>query len=210
MNELSISQFKLSAIISIIAGAAIIALSLIIGKSELFLFLNADLGRTADWSFEYATYLGDGAIWVPIVLLILWKRRKYLVLILSSICISTLLAQLIKNYVFPAEPRPTNLIEDNSLIHTVSGVELHTIYSFPSGHTTTAFSIFLLAALFIPKPWIIPIGFMYGLVVGYSRVYLAQHFPLDVGAGMIVGTISVWLSMQLQTTYEKSLKEITS
>jgi membrane-associated phospholipid phosphatase len=143
-------------------------------------------------------------------MLTIWMRRKYLILVLSTISISTLLAQMIKNYLFPAEPRPTNLIENQSIIHTVPGVELHTIYSFPSGHTTTAFSIFLLAALFIPKRWIIPLGLLYGLIVGYSRIYLAQHFPLDVGAGMILGTISVWLSMQLQKLYEKSLKEIAS
>ncbi len=208
MNELTSKQFKLGAYISLILGTVLIALSLLLGKSTLFLFFNGDMGSIGDFFFEYVTYLGDGAIWVPIVLFTIWKNRKYLVLIFSTICISTLFTQFIKNYVFPAEPRPTFLIDDTSLIHTVPGVELHTIYSFPSGHTTTAFSVFLLAALLIPKPWIIPIGFAYGLIVGYSRIYLAQHFPLDVGAGMIFGTISVWLSIQVQRIYFKSLKEI--
>jgi membrane-associated phospholipid phosphatase len=210
MKELSNQQFKQASIISVVTGTLLILLSLLVGKAELFLFFNTDLGNFGDGFFKYLTYLGDGAIWVPIVLFIIWKQRNQLVLVLSTISASTLFAQMIKNYVFPAEPRPTNLIDNKSLIHTVTGVELHTIYSFPSGHTTTAFSIFILAALLIPRRWIIPIGFIYGLLVGYSRIYLAQHFPLDVGAGMILGTISVWISVQVQKTYQKSLQEIAN
>jgi len=130
------------------------------------------------------------------------------VLLMCTISISTILAQGIKNYVFTAEPRPTTLITNRSLIHTVPGVELHGFYSFPSGHTTTATCIFLLACLLVPKKWIIPVGFIYAILVGYSRVYLAQHFPLDVGGGFLVGSLSVWLSVYLQNSYDQRLKQL--
>jgi len=55
-----------------------------------------------------------------------------------------------------------------------------------------------MACLLIPARWILPIGFVYMLIVGYSRIYLAQHFPLDVGAGMIAGLLSVYFALRLQ------------
>jgi membrane-associated phospholipid phosphatase len=208
MKQLDTNYLKTGSLISIAAGILLITLSLVIGKVPVFLFFNLDLGGFADVFFEYLTYLGDGLIWIPIALFFIWKKRQHLVLLLSSISLSTLLAQGIKNYVFTAEPRPTTLITNRSLIHTVPGVELHGFYSFPSGHTTTATCLFLLACLFIPKKWILPIGFIYVLLVGYSRVYLAQHFPLDVGGGLLVGTVSVWISVYLQSIYDQSLKQL--
>ncbi|HQR93213.1 MAG: hypothetical protein B7Y15_07875 [Bacteroidetes bacterium 24-39-8] len=208
MKHLATKYLKTGSLISIMAGILLITLSLVIGKVPVFLFFNLDLGGFADVFFEYSTYLGDGLIWIPITLFFIWKQRQYLVLLISTISTSTLLAQGIKNYVFTAEPRPTTLIADRSLIHTVPGVELHGFYSFPSGHTTTATCIFLLACLLVPKKWITPIGFTYALLVGYSRVYLAQHFPLDVGGGLLVGSISVWLSVYLQRIYNQSLKQL--
>jgi membrane-associated phospholipid phosphatase len=208
MKQLETTNLKTGSLISLMAGILLIAVSLVIGKIPVFLFFNLDLGGFADLFFEYLTYLGDGLIWIPIALLFIWKQKQHLVLLISTISVSTILAQGIKNYVFTAEPRPTTLITDRLLIHTVSGVELHGFYSFPSGHTTTATCIFLLACLLIPKKWIILVGFIYALLVGYSRVYLAQHFPLDVGGGFLVGSLSVWLSVYLQNSYDQSIKQL--
>ena len=64
-------------------------------------------------------------------------------------------------------------------------------HSFPSGHTGTAFCILLIVVMFA-KSWLTCWGmFLYAMLVGYSRVYLAQHFPLDVGASMLIALISV-------------------
>lgn len=208
MKNLSTNYLKTGTMVSILVGILLVASSLLLGKIPVFLFFNLDLGKFTDAFFEYYTYLGDGLIWIPITLFFIWKKRQQLVLLLSTISISTLLAQGIKNFVFTAEPRPTTLITDRSLIHTVEGVDLHGFYSFPSGHTTTACCIFLLACLLVPKKWVIPIGLTYALLVGYSRVYLAQHFPLDVGGGFLVGSLSIWLSVYLQTLYNQSLKEL--
>jgi membrane-associated phospholipid phosphatase len=102
----------------------------------------------------------------------------------------------------PAEPRPTVAITGYP-IHTVRGVELHTAYSFPSGHTATAFTIFLLACILLNKRWVLAVGFTYALLVAYSRVYLAQHFPLDLGGGMIAAVFAVLLSILVQRSWEK-------
>jgi membrane-associated phospholipid phosphatase len=197
-REISIKNFRTGAIITAASGFVLIALSYFIGKPEFFLLLNGDLGKIVDKAFTYITYLGDGVIWIPIAAYILLMRKKYTVLLLGSILYSTIFAQIPKHFFFNGTPRPSKLITDWSIIHIVPGVNLNSVDSFPSGHTTTASSIYLLFCLLVPQKWILPVGCTYLYLVGYSRIYLAQHFPLDVGAGMIGGIISVYFSLRLQ------------
>ena len=195
--------FITACILTLAVGLYLIIDSWIVGKNELFLMMNADFGKTADLIFSYWTNLGDGVIWVAVAVLFFIYKRNKLPLLIAAILVSTLITQLTKNYIFTAEPRPTAAIADLSRIHTVPGVELHTAYSFPSGHTATAFTIYLLACLFIRRRWIIPVGFLCAIMVGYSRIYLAQHFPLDVGGGMIASLITIFISLLIQKQWEK-------
>ncbi|MFX7140900.1 phosphatase PAP2 family protein, partial [Acinetobacter baumannii] len=73
--------------------------------------------------------------------------------------------------------------------------------SFPSGHTTTAFSVYLLLLVLTDSAVLLVVGPILAAMAGYSRIYLAQHFPLDVGAGMITAVISVLLSRYIQRKF---------
>lgn len=190
-------------IITAITGLYLLVTSFVIGRNDFFLLLNNDLGKAADIFFAFWTNLGDGVIWVIVAGLVLKYRKKQFPLLIATIVISTLITQLTKIYVIPAEPRPTVAIKDINLIHTVADVELHTAYSFPSGHTAAAFCIFFIGCLLIDKRWVVPVGFAYALLVGYSRIYLAQHFPLDVGAGMFVAIVTILLSILIQQKWER-------
>ncbi len=208
MDKTNQSYFLKSTIISTILGLMLILLSFSIGKNQLFLFLNGNGGFLGDLFFTYCTYLGDGIMWVPVVLLFIFFRKKLLPLVFCAIIFSTLLVQVSKNVVFANEARPTNAIQEMNLIHTVKGVELHSNNSFPSGHTTTVFCIYLLGCLVIGGNTMLIIGLILALLTGYSRIYLAQHFPLDVGAGMITAVISIYISLWIQQLFNK--KQIKS
>ncbi|MEN9686747.1 MAG: hypothetical protein RLZZ28_2533 [Bacteroidota bacterium] len=197
-------SYKPGLLLTLFTGVLLILFSLLMGRDSVFLFFNHDLGKPADYFFSFWTNMGDGAIWVLVAVLVWVYSRKHFPLLLSSIILSTLITQLAKNFIFPGVLRPTAAIKDVHLIHTVPGVELLTSFSFPSGHTAAAFTIFLLGAVLIPKKWILPIGFLYALLVGYSRVYLAEHYPLDVGGGMITAIITLYLSLQIQFKFEKN------
>lgn len=191
-------MFRKGAVLTAVTGITLLLFSACLGNQAVFLVLNTNLGTAADFFFHYLTYLGDGFVWVPLFVWFLFYRRKLLPLLISTILLSTLITQGIKNFVFPGQPRPTKAISDLSLIHTVPGVELHTINSFPSGHTTTIFSIFLLICLLTPRRNIIYPAFILAILVAYSRIYLAQHFPADLGGGMLAAVISVWVSLLIQ------------
>ncbi len=64
-------------------------------------------------------------------------------------------------------------------------------FSFPSGHTTAAFT----CAIALSLTWsglamfVVPLAF----VVGWSRIYLGFHYPADVAAGAIIGSLTTWV-----------------
>lgn len=200
MHSLNKKKFIAAITVSLLLAVILLAFSYIIGKQQFFLELNTDLGIFADNFFAVYTYAGDGLMWIPVLLVTIFilKRKDCIPLLVSAFILSTLFIQGIKNFVLPAEPRPIKTILETSLIHTVQGVEVHTIGSFPSGHTATAFSIYLLFCLLINKRWWLIAGFIYAGMVGYSRIYLAQHFPTDIAGGIITAVISVWLSLKIQ------------
>lgn len=132
--------------------------------------------------------------------------------VLVAILISTLLTQFLKMVIFPEELRPITLLSENFPIHLIEGVKMKRLHSFPSGHSTTAFTIALILAHMINKrSWSIILPSL-ALMAAYSRVYLAQHFLTDVLAGICLGIISALLSLMifrslLKTIYKKSVLE---
>jgi membrane-associated phospholipid phosphatase len=199
----NLTAYSKAVFLTVTSGTILIVLSLLGGKEDLFLLLNLNLGVIADVFFHYITYLGDGIMWAPLTILVFIYRRKFLPLALAAIIISTLIVQTSKHYIFNKEVRPTNNISINkTAIHTVEGVELHGNNSFPSGHNTTIFSIYLIACLLINKRYFWLAGFFIALITGYSRIYLAQHYPLDAGAGMIAAVITLYLSNLIQQKFD--------
>jgi membrane-associated phospholipid phosphatase len=160
----------------------------------ILLEINRYYSLEADVFFKYFTYLGDGIFCVGVgILLLFWSRLKG-VLIIASYAISGILAQLIKNFGFPQEPRPVEYFSGmlNSL-HTVAGVELSHWNSFPSGHTTSAFALFAMLAVWTNSPLLKFLCLVAAVAVAFSRMYLLQHFLVDVYAGSILGTLTTWV-----------------
>jgi len=190
-------------IISILAAIIISCFSVFIGKNIFFLILNKDLGLVGDIFFKYATYLGDGVVWAIFSIAILFFDKRKLPLTIVAIVVSTIITHYIKGHLCETISRPLDAMPNMlSLIHTIPGVKMHYAGSFPSGHTTQAFTMYLLFCVLINKNWVIFVGFFLALLVGYSRVYQAQHFPIDVAGGICVAIITAWISLWTQKWFE--------
>jgi membrane-associated phospholipid phosphatase len=113
-------------------------------------------------------------------------------------------------------PRPAEFFKDIPF-YEIPGIELHHWGSFPSGHTTTAFMLASFFYLVLPKKikihsLVMGIAFL----VGFSRVYLMQHFLMDVWVGALLGIFSslisyfivlnVFSKKEHQTSFFKKLK----
>jgi undecaprenyl-diphosphatase len=66
--------------------------------------------------------------------------------------------------------------------------------SFPSQQTSFAFATATTLSLHCKKWWVVVPAFTWATSVGYSRLYLGEHYPSDVLAGAAVGTASAFLS----------------
>ncbi len=78
--------------------------------------------------------------------------------------------------------------------------------SFPSGHTTDAFSLVTSLSIAYPKWYVIAPSFIWASAVGYSRLDLGVHYPSDVLAGAILGSGSAYLSYKLNKWINKNSK----
>lgn len=195
-QQLYIHKLTMSAIVILVMAIIIIVCSNHFGKENLFLLLNGDWGLIADYFWGIFTNAGDGLIWLIVAGFAIRKKKKALLqLAIMCFVFTTIFTQISKQLIIPDEKRPFAAIDNTMDIHTVKFIKPHTVSSFPSGHTATAFTIYLLLVLYYGNALWIVLGFLYALAVGYSRIYVAQHFPLDVAGGMIVSVCSVTLSL---------------
>ena len=71
-------------------------------------------------------------------------------------------------------------------------------YSFPSGHSSGAATVYGSAALCLRKKWATVLAFVLPLLVGISRVVVGAHFPTDVLAGWALGALVIFFIPWLQ------------
>ncbi|MFI0490795.1 phosphatase PAP2 family protein [Flavobacterium sp.] len=163
---------------------------LVYGKKPLHLFVNQFHSPFWDTFFKYFTNVGDGLFAGLILFILLFFINIRNVFIgLATFLISGFISQLIKKVAYFDELRPSKSFGPNEL-HYVPGELLHFYNSFPSGHSTTAFAMFMFLAYLFKNKYLQITFAIIACLVGYSRVYLSQHFFVDVTCGGIIGMTS--------------------
>ena len=162
-------------------------------KQYLFEVINTHHSSSLDVFMYYTSMLGEGPFSAILLLLLLGMRRLrnwwYFTAALSCNVLSALLTQGAK--FFFNQPRPLKYFNDALWIHTLPQWPRLYNHSLPSGHTCAGFALCSFLAFLLPPPyrrWGIAL-FIVALLIGYSRIYLAAHFFLDVYVGSILGTL---------------------
>ena len=171
---------------------------------RLFLWLNFDGGAVLDYVMSA---ISGTVMWIPLYLTVAWAvQRKYgwksLGLFILCLALAMGIADmlcgifkhtgLLKNLweSFPARHRPMFDVTVRDLAHVVSYA--HGPFGTVSAHAATTAAFGLLSAMIIGKRWYSwTIAFIV-LLICYSRIYLACHFPQDIALGIGVGLISGW------------------
>lgn len=183
--------FYLPFFLSLSFGAVIL---LSVEKGKDVLFVNSLCAPFFDYLFYYGTELGNGLLYVIVILALLFLNVRNAIVAIVCFALSGISVQFLKRVVFDGMMRPAAILSEENL-HFVEGVKIFKNFSFPSGHTAIAFSLFCLLSQFIHPRWLgLPFIFM-ALIGGFSRIYLVQHFFVDVYFGAILGvgiTSFVW------------------
>lgn len=108
------------------------------------------------------------------------QMRQNALYIASSSAVNVLATMLIKKLVKRPRPFIANV--------KIRAVYQPSHYSFPSGHTSTAFTTATALSQAYPKWYVVVPSYLWAGSVGFSRLYLGVHYPTDVAAGAALGT----------------------
>ncbi|MBV8251126.1 MAG: phosphatase PAP2 family protein [Chitinophaga sp.] len=185
--------------------ALLIGIKLTHSREDIYFFINSLHTGFGDWFFPKVTHLGSTGAAVTLVVVLFFINKRESFVLATAYCFTSLVGFFLKFMV--AFPRPHRYFEQ--LIHKanadpriphiyyVPGVDvLDNFRSFPSGHTICAFTAATVLAHFTKnKVWSL-VFLLLAILVGYSRMYMSQHFFEDVTAGSAVGVFltMAWLA----------------
>jgi len=132
----------------------------------------------------WITFLGDeGIIWIlaGVALLFSKKHRKNGVVLLLGLLLGSIIGNEILKPII-ARDRPCAIDPTVQLL-----IDRPSSFSFPSGHTTSSF-VGAAVLMKTDKRFGIP-ALVVACLIAFSRMYLFVHFPTDILAGIVLGTV---------------------
>jgi len=142
--------------------------------------------------FLTATYLGDGYLWGSIGLgLILFGGTTDRILVLIGLAV-TIVNMFVFRFIklLVGRIRPTDAMP-KLRSRVIDG------YSFPSGHATTSFGLAWVLSASYPYLQVQIAVYLAAGIIAFSRVYVREHYPLDVLFGAALGSVIACLLFPL-------------
>ncbi len=210
-NLWSTPWFMIPTLLFLNAG---LALLLLIPHGAEILYLNNWRTEPLNTFFRCFTWGGE---WPAYVLLglagMVWRFRYALLIALAGLIVSPA-SYILKDRI--GTDRPVTYFEKRGLreaIVVVPGVDLNGGQtSFPSGHTMAAFGLYALAALFArtKAPWFGAACAWTAMLVAFSRIFLVQHFLVDILGGAVFGLFVAGLVWMINNRFFNRLHALDS
>lgn len=167
------------------------------GDLKIFHFINDSIKcKALDRLLPFLTHLGGAIITTLTCIMLMLSKKSELVSSGYKSAAALLSSHIFIHYLKKIINRPRPFLKLNGVNTFKTDLK---DYSFPSGHTTAAFSICVSLALSFPAMWMALV--ILAFIIGLSRIYIGVHYPTDVFIGMIVGTTFAIMSNSLVEGY---------
>jgi membrane-associated phospholipid phosphatase len=184
-------------------GLLSVLLIVLFARGEVELWVNSWSNPALDVFFLILTTLGSGWFAVAVLFIFLFVDYRKTLYILLTLFFVALLSSVFKRVIFFQHYRPLWDFFYADLQRVIPGMPIRYMYSFPSGHTMTAFAMATVISFLYKKKWVAFGLLTLAVLVGFSRIYLLQHYLIDVVGGAILGYLSSWLGI---ASYNKFFK----
>ena len=142
------------------------------------------------FSIYFHAGTSSGIIYAPFILTLLYfKKKKEALYTTVVILLTSSLNEFLFKPLFHRQRPFINLMEINLILPKPSG------YSFPSSETAVAFAVAMAFVLLFTnrKKHLI---WIWAILVGLDRIYMAHHYPSDVLVGAALGSLISFLTIK--------------
>ncbi len=171
-------------------------------QKEILLFFVNISNPILDFIANFSSLFGEQTLLILILSIVMYTYDKNKGFAICGSLVISLVSMGVLKAIFKA-PRPFTVIDE------IKGKRLSTAtgYSFPSGHTTGAASLYSSLAFALKKRIVSILCAIIILLVGLSRLYLGVHWPLDVEVGLILGILLSMFVYPIFETISKSTEK---
>lgn len=171
-------------------------LAWLVPYGQEIIFFNGARKEPLNTLFHWLTLGGEAWAYLLFGIPLLWVKPRYALILAFTGILSMPLMYTLKDVI--GVDRPIAYFEKRAALHEVVLVPEADVNrgqtSFPSGHSMAGFALFGLLTLMLPQKhqkWGFLTAFL-AILVGLSRIFLVQHFLVDVLAG-------AWLGLMLSS-----------
>lgn len=156
---------------------------------EYGIALIISLQSMGDWlilPMRLFSFLGNEEFFFLVLPLIYWCIDSALGLRVGFILVTSNMVNYVGKLLFIG-PRPYWVSSHVRALWTTE-----TTFGIPSGHAQHAVAVWGMIAAYTKRSWVWVVAIALMFLIGFSRIYLAAHFPHDVVFGWFLGVLVLW------------------
>jgi len=177
---------------------------------DIAFFLSLNKWHSPFWD-QVMWFISAKESWYPVYAVILFfifrKQKYYGFVTLVFIALLITLADQLSVHAFKEvfeRLRPCHTPQLQGLVHTVNG-KCGGQYGFVSSHASNFFALATFLSFYFQRRYLSILFLVLAAIVGYSRIYLGVHFPLDVICGGLLGVV---VGVLVNALYQYTLKRV--
>ncbi|MDX9880541.1 MAG: phosphatase PAP2 family protein [Prolixibacteraceae bacterium] len=187
-----------------VVGAGVLVLT---KRGDVVLLVNRYSRIEWDSTVEFLTNIGLGGYMAIAACLLFFYKVRHAATGLLNLLIIGIFTNVLKEFLKGVFTRPLHYFLYDDFSRFIYTADINYYSSFPSGHSMTIFGMFAFFAFLANRKTISVILFFLAVTVGFSRIYLLQHFFVDVYAGAFFGICSLLITIWLTETRFHFLKK---